>query len=48
MLELLLSQDTKRDGSFLESGAFLVSLLGALGSIVVTNVGVKSYEIPAC
>jgi len=44
LLELLLVQQTKGDGSLHQSGALLVGLLGALGGVIVTNVGVQGSD----
>ncbi len=41
LLELLVVQKTEGDGGLLQGGALLVGLLGALGCVVVTNVGVQ-------
>jgi hypothetical protein len=44
LVELFRGQVTKRHGSLLQGGTFLVGLLGTLGGLIVTDVRVKSSD----
>jgi hypothetical protein len=41
LVELLGSEEAERDGRLLEGRSLLVSLLGALGDVVITEMGVE-------